>query len=335
MVDKKVYHKNYGTGIITRINDEGSIATIDFDGKTYRFPYPDAFEESLTAVNSEDQQRMLEAIESKKNKAAKEREGKSEYQTTKRPPRSKTPAHKNIIFKFNYCDGGASDQSLGFNGVCSEKNIRYNIEKAKRRWCSYDDCPCARYFNGDYTYEDLVWEMDNFGSVCNESGLLRDWEAYMGWDLTTDDGKPRKLPDYVRTNSLCILTTREPEKSESERIVFAVFMVKEHIEGDESQAGGVKAHPDYRIELTPKQARKIFLWDYYSNRNNPLKPRWGTGLTRTMDDDNAVALLADIVKVKRGADDEAQALKLLEHFCELNGYDAENLPEKCGALNLK
>lgn len=43
-----------------------------------------------------------------------------------------------IAFKMNYCDGGASSECIGFNGICSTENIFHNIRKAKRRWCSSD-----------------------------------------------------------------------------------------------------------------------------------------------------------------------------------------------------
>jgi len=39
--------------------------------------------------------------------------------------------YKNVALKFNYCDGGASERYIGFNGLCSDDNMRRNVKKVK------------------------------------------------------------------------------------------------------------------------------------------------------------------------------------------------------------
>lgn len=53
-----------------------------------------------------------------------------------------------IAFKLNYCDGGKDSdlERIGFHGICSDKMIKYNVEKP-RAWCSNDDCVCKQYYD--------------------------------------------------------------------------------------------------------------------------------------------------------------------------------------------
>ena len=244
-------------------------------------------------------------------------------------------SNKNIIFKYNFCDGGSDTNNIGFNGVCSkEKNIEYNIKKRKYAWCEIS--PCSQYLSGDYSYEQLEKIMADGDSLCYESVFFRQedgWIAHMGWD-NTGQGKPRMLPSWVRENSLCVMTTRNPNASESNRIVFAVFLASYCYQGNEDEriAGYIKAHEKYRIKFTPKEARELLLWKYHANKNNPTNPKWGSGLTRPLSDEGATALLHDIMKIKQGTADAKLAKDFFEHFCELNDFDSKSPPKADGAL---
>ena len=321
---------------------------VSFGDSMRQFLYPDAFANFLIADNAAVQKKAMEEYRIRIKEESKPLPPPlpARESIVKKPAINPSPPacmaqapkprkHKNIIFKCNYCDGGASKTNIGFNGVCSQRNIHNNVIKRKYTYCSSERSACAGYISGVYTYDDLRKMMESESMLCYESVALRDWQMDMGWDLTTPEGTPRKLPDYVQRNSLCILTTREPEAPENKRMVFAVFLVKEFYEGNTvNEAGCVIAHDDYRIALTLDEARKTLLWNYYNNQNNPTKPRWGSGLTRSMDDENAVALLSDIVAVKRGMNDEPQAKMILDRYCELNQYDPDNPPDKLGALNM-
>jgi hypothetical protein len=332
MVNAKVHHKIFGTGIVEKIN-EGKISVL-FNGKSHMFVYPDAFEKHLTADDTKVQKNALADFDTKKVIMP----DKPLLQSPQKPSENikrttaKKPTHKNIIIKCNYCDGGATEKQVGYNGVCSDATIRYNVQQAKRPWCSNDRCPCAEYLNGKYSYKELSQFVQGTNYICYESVMLENWKTCMGWNSNGE--KPMKLPEGARTNSLAILTTREPHASEAERIVFAVFLAGNHCEGDDAEEGWVFAHQNYRIKLSLDEARKILLWNYYANRNNPTNPKWGTKLHRMLDDDNAVALLADIAEVKRGTEDESLANELLTHFCALNSFDVRNLPKASGALRL-
>ncbi len=62
-----------------------------------------------------------------------------------------------------------------------------------------------------------------------------------------------RLPN-VSANSLAVLTTRLPEETEDQRIIFAVFMIRYADKGDECHEGKVFADEHFRIELTPRRS---------------------------------------------------------------------------------
>ena len=58
--------------------------------------------------------------------------------------------------------------------------------------------------------------------------------------------------------------------------------------------------------------------NYYRNEGNPESIFWGTGLYRFFQDEDAHALLEDIVEIKKGGDDYSLAVDTLEYFEELH-----------------
>ena len=207
-----------------------------------------------------------------------------------------------IAFKLNYCDGGANAERVGFNGVCSDENIFYNICKAKRRWCSSDRCACKKYLDG------RIFQPDEF--ICYESTLLKDWRVEVGEDL---DGTPRKICGG-KENHLCVLTTKYPDTAEIERFVFATFLIKEIFVGDNEHSGCIYAEDYFRLEFRPHEAAQIKFWDVYQNPNAPQKKFWGSGLFRYFNDDIAVKFLERAVEVKRGTPEEDFAKEFLNHY---------------------
>ncbi|MBX4272110.1 hypothetical protein [Clostridium estertheticum] len=197
----------------------------------------------------------------------------------------------NIAFKCNFCDGGHSDEQVGFNGDCSDDVIRNNIELEKRTWCSSDDCACGQYLKCDITRSELEDVCNNGGFVCYESQMLRDWKALAGIVQTGErKGQPMKL-NKVQNNSLCVLTTRDPISIESEIYIFGIFLVDETYEGDNQDEGYVTTKSKYRIKLYPKEAHKMLFWNYHANDNQPEVPVWSSGLHRYFEDEQAIQIL--------------------------------------------
>ena len=137
----------------------------------------------------------------------------------------------------------------------------------------------------------------------------------------------------VQRNSLAVLTTRDPNYNTDEsRYVFAVFLVDESYEGDHREAGYVTTRSDWKISLTPQEARKIRFWNYYVNRNAPKKVVFGSGLHRYLSDNQAAQILRDIAEVRTDPQDKDFARRFFEYFCNINGLDSEQVPPPAGAL---
>ena len=164
--------------------------------------------------------------------------------------------------------------------------------------------------------------------------MLRDWKAYAGVVQTGErKGEPMKL-QKVQHNSLCVLTTRNPQMIEDDRYIFAVFLVDETYVGDKQEEGYVATRSKYKIKLSPKQAEKMLFWKYYKNSKQPEKPKWGSGLHRYFNDEIAVEILKDIVNIKKNTEDEALAKEFLDYFCKTNEIDINKIKKTSGALTL-
>ena len=240
----------------------------------------------------------------------------------------------NIAFKCNFCNGGASDNNIGYHGVCNDDIIHNNIEIEKRVWCSSEDCDCRRYLDGEITRTELDSICEDYysGSVCYESQMLRDWKVFAGIVQSgKNKGRPMKL-NKLKANSLVVLTTRKPNTSEEERFVIAVFLVDETCGGDLGEEGYITTSSNFRIKLSPKEAHKMLFWNYLFNENRPDLIRWGFGLHRYLSDAQAAQILIDIIDVKSDISEKNFAMSFFDHFCYINGIDKNQISFPSGTL---
>ena len=104
----------------------------------------------------------------------------------------------------------------------------------------------------------------------------------------------------VQSNSLCVLTTREPYTTEEDRFIFAVFLVDQTYDGDDLDEGFVSTQSKYKIKLTTEQAHQMPFWRYHANEKQPEIAVWSSGLHRYFNDEQAAQILRDIVEIKKG-----------------------------------
>lgn len=332
---KVVMHTIFGEGEISKI--DGDYIIVSFYGEGKRFKYPEAFETFLTIKEKNIESEINDLINKKKVEEQKEIEKRKESyikitKPKKRVKKVKELPKANIAFKCNYCDGGKSSNRVGYYGACSDKMIKHNIGVEHKVWCSCDESPCKKYYDGVITRRELDNQCKEDGFVCYESQMLKYWKAYAGvYHLGENKGKPMKLKQ-VRANSLCILTTREPNMNEEDRYIFAVFLVDETYEGDNTEEGYVTTSSKYKIELSPKEARRMKFWMYHANTNNPKRTAWNTGLHRYFQDLEGAQILRDLAYIKRGTKDEGLAKDFLNHFCIVNGVVLETVSKPNGAI---
>lgn len=334
IIGKSVTHNKYGLGKI--ISKENNKILVQFEDQTIKFIYPEAFRDKfLEIVDLEFLEQVTHDLQLKQSEREQEL---LRYQAVKPiPSKSKQTTRKgersNVAFKCTYCNGGKiPGETLGFNGVCTDRLIRYNIREKGHVWCSDEDSLCKMYLDGMMRRSTLEGYLENNGMVCYESVMLRDWAAYAGY---TRNGEKRDEPiklKQVQTNSLAILTTREPNTAEKQRIIFGVFIIDENYEGDNREEGYVTTHSDWKIALLPDEAHKMLFWKYYANGSSPKKPHWGTGLFRYLSDEQAIQILRDIVAVRKKQSDKDFAQRFLDHYCTVSKLNKANVAPPSGAL---
>lgn len=331
-----VKHKVFGKGKI--VECAPNRVTILFDGSKVKrkFIYPSAFGKFLELENSA----LLTKIEEDKKAVAKEiakkrkikQERRAELVRMIRVKSLKPTERSNVAFKCNYCDGGKANNKIGFNGVCSDENIKYNVSEAKHIWCSSPESQCFQYRKGEISRQQLVDCYQKEGMICYEAQMLKSWRAYAGVVRSgPNKGEPIRIRN-VRPHSLALLTTRLPNVNENERFIFAVFLVDENYLGHKRDEGYVGANPDYRLHLSLAEAKNLKFWDYYFNPNRPEKIIFGSGLHRYMTDIQAAQVLKRICAIKKGTEGEKYAQEFLEYYCRTKALDPNRLPAPEGPL---
>lgn len=353
MIGKTVFHIKFGLGKI--VSKEDKKISVQFEDDIKKLEYPWVFEKQYMKTNDtelmgqvtqdiEDEQRkkrqeaeqMLKRIKQEREEKGQKKQKNTIHNKTPKPKKvNKRSITSNPAFKCTYCDGGAiSGIRVGFNGMCSVENITYNIKKKKPPavWCSQPECLCKQYLDGKLTWSDLL-NKSKESQLCYESIMLRDWKACAGWHHKgKHKGEPIRLVQ-AEEDSLAVLTTIEPGKSQSDCCIFAVFIIDNRMyKGDSTTEGCATADPTWRIELRPDEAHQLLFWKYYSNEKAPNKIDWKHGLVRYLSDEQAVQILQDIVKVRTKQSDKDFAQRFLDHYCTINSIDKGSITPPSGAL---
>lgn len=346
LINSIVLHKTFGKGVI--VAQSGDYVTVKFPSKECRFVSPDAFSKYIKCEDEKLQQELELAFsikqEAAEKKAQEEREAQrkaeedarrraEEERRFKRVVYDRHADENNLAFKCNFCNGGCDSNCLGFKNVCSDQLIRYNIEKKGRAWCSDEnDSYCYKYYKGLIDREELE-KVHKTRSVCYESRMLVDWKAEAGEDRNGIDGPRARRITNASKDSLAVLTTELPDmEGGKERVIFGVFITGVVDEGDDIQAGYVKAMGNYYVELTPSEAKQMKFWHYYTNPRNPQTIQWGTGLYRYMKDITCARILLDIIAIKKNPQEKAHVREMLDYYCEVKNLDIDNIPAASGVI---
>ena len=221
----------------------------------------------------------------------------------------------NYAFKCNFCDGGSSECCIGFKGVCSDVNIKYNIEKEKRSYCTYSGSRCRQYYDGLITRE----ELDNSGEfVCYEAVTFKEWIFRAGYDQELNI--PRRMPGIL-PGGLCLITTIFPNTKE--RIIAGAFIIDNVYEGSAVDEGYAQCTTDLHVEFTPQESRELRFWDYHVNPNKTESKQWGSGLYRKLTTKESILFLDRIIAIKKGTSDEVTARRMKEEFMKKNPIKTE------------
>jgi len=213
-----------------------------------------------------------------------------------------------IAFKMNYCNGGKDSEHVGFNGTCEGEVIDYNAEIKNIPSCRVHKEICMQYDLAKIFGDEIAmakWKDEKF--FCNESVVLRDWFVTAGKNF---DNTPRKIR-HAKENHLCILTTRRPNMPESDRIIFACFIIEKIFRGDDTESAFIFADKFYRLEFKPRELHLLRFWQIFKNQD-------GFDKFKYFSDSDAVKFLKMIVEIKRGTLEEIFAQEFLDYYCKLN-----------------
>ncbi|MCK8058349.1 MULTISPECIES: hypothetical protein [unclassified Fusibacter] len=345
LTNEKVKHTVFGKGVIK--SHEEDILTIWFErlNEEKQFEYPDSLGSFIKLENQElwpeiekikkennREQTAKKLVEDEANRE-KARRRKFERAVNNANNSSKKKSDKtNVAFHCSYCDGGIESNTVGFADICSEEMMNHNVKVAKQIWCKSDDSKCRKYLDGEISKEALDIKSNDDNFVCYESQMLEKWRAYVGVVQSGErKGKPKTLRG-INAHSLAILSTQRPTDMDEERFIFAVFIVHERHIGGQCEDGYVGAHDKYRIKLTLEEAKQLRFWTYHVNTTKPESMVFGRALQRYWTDLQSAQLLKDIVRIKRGTEDEALSKEIFKFYCDTHTLDYLNIASPSGAL---
>ena len=334
IIGEIVLHAMWGEGTIISLTD--SVLLVRFCNEEKTFSYPTVFSKYLKFKDEKLQETILTLIQDEKNEALKKQEARKIVTSTTSSAVhqriKKQPECLNIAFKCNFCDGGGKHNGIGFNGICSDFNIHYNIGIAHHSWCSSENSACYQYYCEQISRQELEEEMEYQEGVCYESVMLNRWRADAGFHLNGEKkNEPRRLKN-IQINSLAVLTTRLPFTPESERFIFAVFLVDDGCPGGNRDAGFVTADSKFKMFLPLDKSKTLLYWNYYKNPKHPEKIAWGQGLYRYLPDEQAAAILRKFAELKQGTTEESLAREFLDYFCKTKKINLCDIPDTTGAL---
>lgn len=163
-------------------------------------------------------------------------------------------------------------------------------------------------------------------------------EVFDDWQVSTGliksgakEGEPNKL-SRLNAQSVCLITTREPEMEEKDRRIEGLYMVRENFLGKLSEDGYIPAHSEYRLQLSDEESKKMMFWNYYVNNRYPDKMTWNTGRYRYFENIMVAQILRDIISLKKNPEEKHFVENFFEFFCKMNLIDMENLPKPNGTL---
>ena len=343
-VGEIINHKVFGTGKIIEVNNDCIKIKFDDIEEEKDFIYPDALDSYLEleneALSKEVEAELAVLREKRAKKLQKEQELKREALRMEIMRNEKNNVKKsaikkvdsNIAFKCSYCDGGSSADSIGYKSICSDETIDYNINISKNKSCCAPESGCYQYVEGNISREELDAMHSNDNSFCYESQMLNQWRVFAGTkQKDTNKIKTKKLRN-VNRDSLALLTTMLPKEKENNRLIFAVFLLKENYELDYEKDGYLGAHDKYRIELSIEESKKLKFWDFYINQKNPEKIANSSALYRYLTDVQAAQVLKKICEIKKDTPSEELSKEFLEYYCKIKNIDVNEIPEPSGAL---
>lgn len=131
------------------------------------------------------------------------------------------------------------------------------------------------------------------------------------WEIEITNNKTKeKVTNKLNINSACIVTTKEKDKKECERMVVGLFMVGEEYLGEQT----INAHEKYRVICNFDE--DIYFWSLFPE-DKRLKS-WKGNRMKYVTTNIVKTLLQSIVNHTYDEDNKKVLEEFQEYFCEMN-----------------
>ena len=145
-------------------------------------------------------------------------------------------------------------------------------------------------------------------------------DVFSRWTVSTgtyasgySKGEPR-VPDRMKANSLCIITTRPEGQPESMRKITGAFMVPDTFEGDRCLDGVIEAHEEYRIHLDDRH--QLLYWPFVTEQ--PSKQKWGNTRMKYVPNTVGEAVLSKMCSLTMDETEKKNLQEMHGYFCRIN-----------------
>ena len=140
------------------------------------------------------------------------------------------------------------------------------------------------------------------------------WTVSTGHYISGASQGEVRIPERLKPNSMCLLTTCPSVRQERERHIVGAFMVEDDFLGEYCHTGIIQAHPEYRLQLPPEHC--ILFWPYIAQ--HAQRSRWGRSALKYMSNQLGEQVLFDIKTLPLCTESKAAAEEFYQYYCKRN-----------------
>lgn len=145
------------------------------------------------------------------------------------------------------------------------------------------------------------------------------WSVSVGTYLSGAARGEVRIPDRLKPNSMCLLTSLPAGRPERERRIIGAFMVQEDFFGSCCPDGIIHAHPNFRLQL-PEDRQPLF-WDYFPDTAHPS---WGRVALKYFSNQTGEKMLQDIICRAETPEEADAAHPFYDYYCRINRLAARS-----------
>lgn len=142
----------------------------------------------------------------------------------------------------------------------------------------------------------------------------KEWKVFFGLNRTGKMKGQPKIPVAVNMNSACLITIKDKEEEEENRMIAGIFMPQEDFIGENCTDGWVPAHEELRIAW-PADQEKLYFWSLFPEHLRMNK--WGNVQAKFISTKSMKCILFHMEQSSTG-EVQKQIKDFYQYFTELN-----------------